>query len=43
MEILITGVIIVAAIFIISKNIKSSSKGKCNCSDCSKKCSSRKV
>lgn len=43
MEILITGVILLAAGFIIYKNIKSSSKGKCNCGDCSKSCSSRKI
>ena len=34
MEILITIIIIAFAIFILYKNIKNSSKGKCNCSNC---------
>jgi hypothetical protein len=42
MEILITGAIVIVAGFIIYKNVKNSSKGKCNCSDCSKSCSLRK-
>jgi hypothetical protein len=42
MEIVITGVIVVLAGLIIYRSIKSSSKGICNCGDCSKKCPSRK-
>ncbi|MBD7911367.1 MULTISPECIES: FeoB-associated Cys-rich membrane protein [Clostridium] len=42
MEILITGAIVLIAGFIIYKNVKNSSKGKCNCGDCSKNCPSRK-
>lgn len=38
MEILITIGIALLAIFIIYKNIKTSSKGKCNCGSCSKSC-----
>ena len=36
MEIFITILIVLVAIFIIYKNIQSSSKGQCNCSGCSK-------
>ena len=43
MEILVTVGIVALAIFIIYKNIKTSSKGKCNCSGCSKDCPSRKI
>lgn len=42
MEILITLGIIALAGFIIYKNIKTSSKGKCNCGSCSKNCPVRK-
>lgn len=41
MEIAITIVIVALAAIIIYKNIKSSTKGQCNCSDCNKKCSRR--
>ncbi|MFR3909962.1 MAG: FeoB-associated Cys-rich membrane protein [Clostridium paraputrificum] len=43
MEILITAGIVTLAIFIIYKNIKTSSKGKCNCGTCSKNCPARKI
>ena len=43
MEIIITSIIVLLACFIIYKNIRSSSKGKCsNCSSCNKKCSQNK-
>lgn len=37
MEFLVTGLIILAVIFILCKNLKKSSKGQCSgCSGCSK-------
>ncbi|MBW6411247.1 FeoB-associated Cys-rich membrane protein [Clostridium sp. YB-6] len=42
MEILVTIIIFIFAIYIIFKNIKNSSKGKCNCGSCSKHCPTRK-
>ncbi|MGL5414058.1 MAG: FeoB-associated Cys-rich membrane protein [Clostridium sp.] len=42
-EIIITGLIVIVAAFIIYKNVKKSSKGGCNCGDCHKSCPSRKV
>ncbi|WP_297634418.1 FeoB-associated Cys-rich membrane protein [uncultured Clostridium sp.] len=43
LEIMITALIVILAIFIIYKNIKKEAKGGCNCSGCSKSsCSSRK-
>lgn len=41
MEIVITGVIVALAAYILYKNIKSSYRGKCNCAGCNKKCSRR--
>ncbi|WP_072985687.1 FeoB-associated Cys-rich membrane protein [Clostridium cavendishii] len=38
MEIFITILIVLLAIFIILKNIKNSSKGQCNCGSCSSHC-----
>ena len=38
MEILITIIIILLAIFIIFKNLSKSSKGNCNCGSCSSHC-----
>ncbi|WP_294387278.1 FeoB-associated Cys-rich membrane protein [uncultured Clostridium sp.] len=38
MEILITALLVIAAGYILFKNIKKSSKGGCNCSGCSSKC-----
>jgi ferrous iron transport protein B len=38
-EILITGVIVIAALLILFKNIKNKSKGGCNCGDGSHDCS----
>ncbi|MGG7177071.1 FeoB-associated Cys-rich membrane protein [Clostridium paraputrificum] len=43
MEIIITIGIVALAGFIIYKNIKTSSKGNCNCGTCSKSCPSRKA
>lgn len=37
MEVAITLVIIVAAVFIIYKNIKQKSSGSCSCGNCSSK------
>ncbi len=42
MEILITILIFVLVIYILFKNIKASANGKCNCSNCSSKCSKYK-
>ena len=38
MEILITALIIITAIYIIYRNISKSSKGECNCGSCSASC-----
>lgn len=43
MEILVAAGIAILAGFIIYKNVKTSSKGKCNCGSCSKSCPVRKV
>ncbi|WML37846.1 FeoB-associated Cys-rich membrane protein [Clostridium sp. OS1-26] len=37
MEIIITGVIAVVAIYILHKNIKKKSSGSCGCGNCSSK------
>lgn len=42
MEIFITTLIFILVLYILFKNIKASSKGKCNCSNCSSKCSNYK-
>lgn len=42
MEIAITIGILTLAGYIIYKNIKKSSEGKCNCGSCSKSCPMRK-
>lgn len=38
MEYIIAGSIFLVSILIIYKNVKTSSKGKCNCGTCSKSC-----
>lgn len=38
MEVLITLLIAAAAVFIVAKNLKKSSKGECNCGSCSSSC-----
>ncbi|MFQ7596451.1 FeoB-associated Cys-rich membrane protein [uncultured Clostridium sp.] len=38
MEIIITAILIIASVYIIFKNIKKSSKGDCNCGNCSSSC-----
>ncbi|WP_349676627.1 FeoB-associated Cys-rich membrane protein [Clostridium sp. UBA1652] len=38
-EILITIVLVILSGYIIYRNIKKSSKGECNCSDCDTHCS----
>ena len=42
MEIFITILIILIAVFIIYKNIRKSSKGYCNCGSCSSHCPKNK-
>ena len=42
MEILITILIFSLVLYIQNKNFKNSSNGKCNCSNCSTKCSKYK-
>ncbi|MBE6048553.1 MAG: FeoB-associated Cys-rich membrane protein [Clostridium sp.] len=42
MEIIITIFIVIFALFVIFRNIKKSSNGKCNCGHCSKSCPIRK-
>ncbi|HHV73200.1 MAG TPA: FeoB-associated Cys-rich membrane protein [Thermoanaerobacterium sp.] len=37
-EIIITSIIVVSAIFILYKNIKKSTSGQCNCGSCSSSC-----
>lgn len=44
LEIIITALIVILALFIIYKNVKKGAKGGCNCTGCSKaNCSSRKA
>ncbi|WP_394371310.1 FeoB-associated Cys-rich membrane protein [Clostridium celatum] len=38
LEIIITALLLVAAVYILFKNVKKSSKGNCNCGSCSSKC-----
>ncbi|MEN8077159.1 FeoB-associated Cys-rich membrane protein [Clostridioides difficile] len=38
MEILITALLVIAAGYILFRNIKKSSKGNCNCGSCSSQC-----
>ncbi|WP_207745980.1 FeoB-associated Cys-rich membrane protein [Clostridium sp. D53t1_180928_C8] len=42
MEIFITALLVIAAGYILFKNIKKSSKDGCNCSGCSSHCSKYK-
>ncbi|MCI9302565.1 MAG: FeoB-associated Cys-rich membrane protein [Clostridium sp.] len=42
LEIFITALLIMAAGYIVFKNIKKSSKGNCNCTSCSSHCSKYK-
>lgn len=37
-EIVITAVIVLAAVYIIYKNIRKSTSGQCNCGSCSSHC-----
>ncbi|AFK85118.1 MULTISPECIES: FeoB-associated Cys-rich membrane protein [Thermoanaerobacterium] len=37
-EIIITSIIVVSAVFILYKNIKKSTSGQCNCGSCSSSC-----
>ena len=41
-EIIVTGIIVIATIYIIYKNVKKGTKGECNCGTCSAKCPNRK-
>lgn len=42
MEYIITAIIVLLVVFIIVKNIRSSAKGHCNCTNCNANCSKRK-
>ncbi|WP_084284219.1 FeoB-associated Cys-rich membrane protein [Clostridium lundense] len=42
LQIVITSVIVISAVYILYKNIKNKATGKCDCGSCSSHCSSYK-